>query len=54
MPWCVTLPDDGNVIAETHSRDRNCTVVNTVCSYVGVDNQTHILIAQINNAKKEA
>jgi hypothetical protein len=31
VPWCVTHPDDGDVIAETCRRDRNVTIVFNVC-----------------------
>lgn len=36
---CV-LPDDGEVIAKTCRRDRNCTVIYSVCAYVDFVNTT--------------
>jgi hypothetical protein len=38
-------PDDGDVIAEICRRDRNYTVVSTVCAYVGFVSKTYIVMA---------
>jgi hypothetical protein len=42
----VILPDDGNVIAETCSRDGKGTAVYTVYANAGSANKTHIIFAR--------
>jgi len=42
---CVKLPDDSDIIAETCSRNKNCTVVRAVYTYVGFENKTQLPIS---------
>jgi len=41
---CIVVHDDGDVITEKSRRDRNFSVLCTMCAYVGFVNITHIHI----------
>jgi hypothetical protein len=47
VTWCVIHSDNGDIIAKTCGRLRNCAVIYTVCACVGFVNNKFLMFINI-------